>query len=717
MRKKVNVPLVLQMENVECGAASLAMVLRYFGKKSISLEQLRVDCNVSRDGVNAKGIKRAAEKNGLVCRAYKKTPESIREIVPPAVIHWNMCHFVVYCGYKNGYYYINDPASGRLKIGENEFDSSFTGIALTFEKTEEFEKTADSQKGVFGGFTFNSVIEYAPVLIFSSLVFFVITVLSIIEPFFSSAYIDYVLLDGNTKNINIIAGAMFTVIMLSFLASFLYSGLNYEIEKFINIKLSIGFMEKIFKLPVNFFGQRTPGELANRQLGSFEMSYLVCRYISPIFFQIVLIAVYSAAVFVFNIYIGIIGIGAIALNIAAVLYSSGKMSTLSSLYNQNSGFYQGSVASSVSMMETIKSCACEEAVFSRLTGLSAANIVTGQKIALVNIISSGIFYIINLTVSVAVLVTGVYEILSGVFSVGIAVAVLGMIAAFLVPVGNVINSISNIFKFKSIAERTDDTMKYKDDDIFLDERENQTKFMDGSVRVENVGFRYNEYGSNIIENISFSVNKGGSVALAGGSGSGKSTMAKLIAGLYKECDGHIYYGNSEKNELLRDYFYSKVAVVSQSVHLYDGTLFDNITMWDNSVGYDDVVKACRTACLHDDIVLRKNAYYENISEEGRNFSGGQKQRIEIARALVKKPAIMILDEATSDLDTETEARVMKNIISLGITLIIIAHRLSTIRNCDEILVFNNGTVEERGTHSELIEKKGVYYRLVSNGGE
>ncbi len=715
MKSKVNVPLVLQMENVECGAASLAMVLRFFGKKSISLEQLRTDCNVSRDGVTAKGIKRAAIKNGLECKAFKATPESIKKVSLPAVIHWNMGHFVVLCGYGRNCFYINDPAFGKYKVSYDEFDRSFTGIVLTFAKSEEF--LSDIDKNSYRGFTLSGIKPFIPQMIFLSFVLMTVTVLSMLMPFFNSVYIDSILLNGNVGNFSILIASMAVVILLSFISTALVSKLSYEIERNINISLSIGFMEKILRLPIVFFSQRTPGELANRQLGSFDIAQLVVRYITPVFFQTLLIIVYCIAAFMFNIYVALIGVAAIIVNVVMTIYVSGKMSSLSALEKKNTGLYQSSLASAVDMIETIKSCSCENAMFARLTGTAALNIEAREKADKINVYLSAMFYFINLIVSASILIVGVYEILKGEFSVGTAIGVLGMISAFLTPVGSFISSISTIFNLKSIADRTDDTMKYSDEDIFLSDDKKQTKTMDGSVRAENVCFKYASSGDYVVKNISFSLEKGKSVAFVGGSGSGKSTMAKLIGGLYSENEGQIYYGNAVKGELNKEYFYSKIAVVSQSVKLYEGTVFDNIAMWDKSVTYDEVVLACKKAYIHNEIVMRKEAYYEKITEGGKNFSGGQRQRFQIAGAVVKKPEIIILDEATSALDAETEKKVMDNIKSLGITLIIIAHRLSTIRNCDEILVFKNGEVVERGNHNTLKEQKGFYYELVSNMGE
>lgn len=715
MKNIKKVPLVLQMENVECGAASLAMVLRYFGKKSISLEQLRTDCVVSRDGVTAKAIKNAAVKNGLLCKAFRANPESIKKISLPAILHWNMGHFVVLCGYDKNSFYINDPALGKLKVSYDEFDLSFTGIVLTFEKSEDF--VSDKRKNSYSGFTLSSIRIFIPKLIFVSFVLMVVTALSMMFPFFDSVYIDNILLTGNTGSFNIFVLSMVMVILLSFISVSLAVKVSTEIERSINISLSVGFMEKILKLPIVFFYQRTPGELANRQLGSFEIAQLVLNYITPVFFQLVLIILYCIVAFVFNIYVALIGVAAIILNVITTVFDSEKISSLSALRRKNTELYQSSLASSVDMIETIKSCSCEEAIFTRLAGMAALNIEAKEKTSEINVYASASFYFINLIVSVLILIVGVYEILNGEFSVGTVIGVIGMISAFLTPVGSFVNSISTIFNLRSIVERTDDTMKYENEDIFLSKDKEQTKSMDGSVRADNVCFRYGGSGDYAIKGISFNLERGKSIAFTGGSGSGKSTMAKLIAGLYSENDGHIYYGNANKRELKKAYFYSKVAVVSQSVKLYEGTIFDNITMWDKSITYDEVVAACKKAVIHNDIVIRNGAYYEKITEDGKNFSGGQKQRFEIARAIVRKPDILILDEATSALDAETEKMVMENISSLGITLIIIAHRLSTIRNCDEILVFKDGEVIERGDYDTLKEQKGFYYELVKDLGE
>ena len=710
MRKSV--PEVLQMENVECGAASLAMILRYYGNYSVSLEQLRLDCHVSRDGVTAKGIKTAAEKYGLKCRVLKADPESIKMLAMPVIIHWNMSHFVVLTGFDKNNYYINDPAIGSTKVSRDEFDHSFTGIVMLFEKTAEFKSERGRKET---SFTYFRIKPFFPALILISFLGAVVTVTSMIIPYFNSSYIDIMLLETDTSGFEVFIIALLAVVLLRFFAEIIKEKASYETERNMNISLSVGFMEKILKLPIIYFMQRTPGELANRQLGSFETAQLVCENLSPIFFQAVLVAVYCAAAFKFDVPIALIGVAAVLLNTVISYISSNKMSDVSAINKKNTGMYYGALVSSIDMMDTIKSSACEESIFVRLTGTAAMCTQPRIQREIIKLYSSAAFETVNFAVSAAILLTGTFRVLNGEFSIGVTVGLMGMFSAFLVPIGAFINSVSAIFDLKSIYNRTDDTMRYDNEDIFLPENIEQTKTMGNDIRLENVAYTYGGSEKNAVTDISFEIKKGKSVALTGESGGGKSTVAKMIAGLFSETVGHIYYGDAEKKDIHKSNFYSKIAVVSQSVIMYEGTVFDNIAMWNKNVEYEDVVRACKTACIHNDIIARKGAYYEKITEGGANFSGGQRQRFEIARALVRSPEILVLDEATSALDANTEAEIMKNITSLGITLIIIAHRLNTVRNCDEILVFKDGGIAERGTHKSLLEQNGIYARLIKEG--
>ena len=707
-----SVPLILQMENSECGAASLSMILRYFGR-NISLEQMRVDCGVSRNGVTAKGIVAAAKKYDLKCQAYKAEPEGLKKLPMPAIIHWNMDHFVVLRGHRFNYWYLNDPAVGKIRISDREFSRNFTGIILTFEKGENFRSEHNTNKVGFTAFTLRKCLFE---IMFVSFVYMIISAFSMMLPMFNSVYIDDFILSGDNDNFSIFITAILSVVILSLIGSILCRWLSEYEERRINALLSTGFMEKIFTLPMNFFNQRTAGELTNRQLGSFEAARLVCNYLMPYIFQVLLVILYLSAAFFLNVYIAFIGVIAIIANIIISLYSSRMIGGITAVEEKNKGLYQSSLSSAAEMIDTIKSCACENTMFSVLSGSAALSLDTKERADHINVIASSLFQTVNLFVLSSMMIMGIFEILNGSFYIGQAIGMIGLTTAFFVPVGTFINSIPTLFQLKNIAVRTDDTMYYAEENIFLDSEKEQVKETDGSITAENVYFSYIP-GLSVVKNLNFKLEKGKSIAFTGSSGSGKSTAIKLIAGLYGESTGNIFYGNAKKSELSRDYFYSKIAVVNQSVKLYEGTVFDNITMWDKTIGYDEVVDACIKACINDDITARKDAYYEIISENGKNFSGGQIQRFEIARAILKKPEILILDEATSALDVAVEKEIMRNIRSMGITLVIAAHRLSTIKECDEILLFEDGEVKERGTYRELLDKNGAFRKLIKSEGE
>lgn len=239
---------------------------------------------------------------------------------------------------------------------------------------------------------------------------------------------------------------------------------------------------------------------------------------------------------------------------------------------------------------------------------------------------------------------------------------------------------------------------------------------EATLEVKNLTFGYNKMQEPLFKNLNFKIKAGEKVAFVGSSGSGKSTLAKLLSGIYAPWDGQILYGNLSLNELSPQELSEQLAVVDQDIFFFDIMLRDVLTFWDESISDDDLIRACKDACIHDDIVNRNNGYYEMLKEGGRNFSGGQQQRLEIARALIRNPRFLILDEATSALDPITEKNIEKNIKKRGCTTIFIAHRLSTIRDCDQIIVLEKGEIVERGNHQELIEINGVYAALVRTDG-
>ena len=712
MKSVKKVKPVLQMEVTECGAASLCMILDYYGK-SVTMEQLRLACGVSRNGVNAKNIAKASMLYGLKPRALKVGVNAAKELNFPAIIHWNMDHFVVLCGFTKKSAVIADPASGLRTVSEEEFSNNFTGIALEFTPSEKFEKNKKIKNK--DDYVKSCLKSFAPVMIIFLICEFCILIAGGVLPFLSSVYINRVLLDGKIQQLSFVIAVLLVCLLLAFFGGVIKAHTINRIAKQINAKLNFGFFEHILKLPIEFFFQRNTGELAMRQGEAMNTGRLLVTILPFICTSMLQTFVYLVLLIFMNIKIAFIGVVMVIINGIAVVIASKRYKEKVMRSDRERSVLQGLISQTIDAVETIKSCGCEDAVFERLMSAGSAAINARTEIEKTSVLTSTVFTFFNALASAVVIIAGVWEILSGSITTGYLIALQGVMAAMLVPVGNAMNMGFQIQLLSGMTHRTNDVMYYKADTKFAEDEQKEFIELDSDITLDNITFGYSPLDTPILKDFNISIQKGGSLAIIGGSGSGKSTIAKLIAGLFCEKNGKILFGSTERKNIGQDWFYSEVAVVTQSIRLFEGSVLDNITMFDNTTPYDDVVAAAKIACIHEEIIARPLGYREWVSENGKNFSGGQRQRIEIARAIMKKPKLLIMDEATSALDADTEMNIMKAVSDMGITTIVVAHRLSAIRYCDHIIVMKNGNIAEQGTHSELMAIGGEYAALQREG--
>lgn len=712
MKNVKKVKPVLQMEVTECGAASLCMILDYYGK-SVTMEQLRLECGVSRNGVNAKNIARAAMLHGLKPRALKVGIHAARGLKFPAIIHWNMDHFVVLCGFTKKGAVIADPASGLRQIPEDEFSNNFTGIALEFTPTESFEKNRTLKNK--NDYIKSCLKSFAPVMFIFLICEFCVLASGGVLPFLSSVYINRVLLDGKIQQLSFVTAVLLACLLLAFLGGVIRVSTINRVVKQLNAKLNLGFFEHILKLPIEFFLQRNSGELAMRQGEAMNTGRLIVSMLPFIFTSMLQVLVYLGLLFFMNLKIAAIGVTMVVVNFIAAVLASKRYREKVMRSDRERAMLQGLISQTIDAMETIKSCGCEDAVFERLISAGSISINARTEIEKTSVLTNTVFTFLNTFSSALVIVAGIWEILFSSLTTGSLIALQGVMVAMLAPVGSAMNMGFQIQQLSGITHRTNDVMRYMEDTKFAEEEQKELTELDSDITLEDITFGYSPLDTPILQNFNLHIKKGGSLAIIGGSGSGKSTVAKLIAGLFCEKDGKIYFGSRERKEIRRDDFYSETAVVTQNIRLFEGTVLDNITMFDHTIPYDDVVAAAKIACIHEGIIARPSGYREWVSENGRNFSGGQRQRIEIARAIVKKPRLLIMDEATSALDADTEINIMKAVSDMGITTIVVAHRLSAIRYCDSIMVMKNGEITEYGTHCDLMALNGEYAALQKEG--
>ena len=708
--KIAKVPMVMQMEAVECGAASLTMILAHYGKW-LPLEQVRADCGVSRDGSSAKSILRAARNYGLEAKGFRMEPEAL-EGTQPAIIHWNFEHFVVFRGFdKKGNACLNDPGSGPVKWPMEEFRKHFTGICLTFKPTEHFKKEGEQtsilsyiRKNLSGaGEAFWLTFTFALMTAF----------ITLLTPLFTRIFLDEILSGKNADWAMWFFMAMGALAAYQFFVVLLQTRYSKRIAGHLALKGNREYLYHLLRLPMSFFSMRHVGDLQQRMHLNEQITHSLVDVLAPQVINIGLLLLYLVLMFSYSTWLTLIGIVAAAVNLGFVKYFSKVRINLIRSMEHSEGKYFSATISCIDNMESIKAAGAEMGFFKYWSGLWAhkfnmnANADKQQtQMALLPVLANGL-------VNMAVLVLGAYLILQGDLTVGMLMAFQGFMGSFLQPVNAIVNASQTIVEMRSQMERVEDVMKYPED-----HRDNEGEVVQGKLggllELKHVTFGYSPLQPPLIEDFNLRIEPGHSVAFVGSSGCGKSTLAKLISGLYKPWSGEILFDDRPIESISNEELTNSVAVIDQNVVLFDDTVAQNIRMWDPSIEDFTMMIACNDAQIRADIVSRPEGFGTKIVKGGQNFSGGQRQRIEMATALAKEPAILIMDEATSALDPKTEDEVMRRIRRMGPTQIIVAHRLSTIRDCDEIIVMDQGKILQRGRHEELIEQDGMYRDLMKS---
>lgn len=708
---RVATPTLLQMEAVECGAAALGIVLAWHGCH-VPLEELRLRCGVSRDGSKASNVVRAAREYGLQAHGMRFEIEMLREHGFPMILFWNFNHFLVLEGLDEKRAWINDPATGPRIVGMDEFNRSFTGVALLFSPGPAFRKTgrppsvlaslAPRLRGAGGGLAF--VIAASLALVVPGLA----------VPVFSQVFIDSYLigrLDGWVKPL--LFGMAFTAVLRAAL-TWLQQTYLMRLESRLSLAASAQFFWHVLRLPVDFFNQRYAGDIAQRVGSNDSIARLLSGQLATNAVALVTLVFYAAVMLAYDPVLAAAGMSLTALNGLMLLLVARTRRDGFMRLQQDRGKLMSVLLSGIQTMETIKANGGEDDFFQRWAGWKARVNNTEQQLGLLRRALAVAPMLISAANVALVFGVGGLRVISGEMSIGMLVAFQSLLASFSQPVNQLTNLAGDLQQAQADLRRLDDVLAYPQEAAPAGAVAPPAGAdrLQGALELRDLRFGYSRLEAPLLDGFSLKLEPGQRVALVGGSGSGKSTVAKLIMGIHQPWSGEILFDGQARAEIAPALLHASLAGVDQDICLFSGSVRDNLTLWDASLPEPDMVRAAHDAAIHGAIVSRHGGYDAEVSEADANFSGGQRQRLEIARALAGNPRILVLDEATSALDPATEQDIDRNLRRRGCTCVIVAHRLSTIRDCDEILVMESGRIVERGSHDALLRVGGAYARLL-----
>lgn len=707
------------MEAAECGAACLAMVLAHHGKWA-PLPELREACGVSRDGSRASNIVRAARAYGLEAKGFRCEPHHLADIAMPCIVFVDLSHYVVLEGMTGGRVQLNDPAAGRRVLTAAEFDALFSGIVLTFQTGADFRRsgTAPSTWRDIAALVAGT---HGP-LALAMLAGVALILPGLVVPAATQVFVDYYLVQGQADWGVPLLGVLLATAVVQWGLTGLQNSLLVRLHTRIAILAAGRVVWRMLRLPVRFFGQRHAGALAGRVDLARPLGLQAAEQPVKAALALASSVFFTLAMLLYSPILTLVTLLAAAIPIAALALTQRRLEERVRKAGMAAIKVHGRAIQGIGMVETLKASGTDDVFFGQWAGLLAALVrdrqAAGRIEALLGAVPDGVM-LLNRGL---VLALSAGFVIAGSMTVGELAAFQTLITAFAATLSTLMRQITSLKQVRSPLDQLADVATTPLAWEFAGDRPDAPAApairggakLSGALAVRDLTFGYTSQGAMVVNGVDLDIAPGARVALVGASGSGKSAVGRLVAGLFDPLGGTILLDGHPLRVVPRDRLRALLAMVDQDILLFEGTVRDNLTLWDEAVPEARIIRAAKDAMIHDDIVARVGGYGGRVEEAGRNWSGGQRQRLEIARALVMEPSLLILDEATSALDPTVEQALMDNVRRRGCACLIIAHRLSAIRDCDEIIVLKDGRVLERGGHEALMTAGGAYRQLVES---
>lgn len=707
-----HVPVVLQQNAVECGAACLAMVLRYYGRKT-SIGECSGVSGAGRDGVNARLLAEAARLQGLEAKVLAAPLEAVGQVPLPAIAHWNFNHFVVVERWSPRHAEIVDPAVGRRRVGHYEMDRAFTGVVVVLEPGPRFERRRAaaglSWLSYLGALTSASGVRGALLQVLAASL--LLQVFGLAVPLLTKAIVDHVLPGRMGSPLGILGAGMLLWLLAFAATTCLRSLLLIHLQGRIDSEMMIGFFRHLLSLPLRFFQQRTTGDVLMRLASNAVIREALTAQTLSVLLDGGMVLLYAAVLLAADRQFGLVAFAVGAVQLGLLLGSSRPLHRLLRRQLSAQAESQGYAVEALKAVATLKASGREASALDRWSNLFLGQLnLSLRRSQVAALVQTGTATLQSLA-PLLLLWLGALRVLDGTMPLGSMLALSALAGAFLAPLGALVGTGQRLQLVGAHLDRVRDVLEAEPEQAA---GAGLAPVLAGRIEVRNLSFRYGEGSPLTLDGVSFAVEPGQKVAIVGASGSGKSTLLQLLLGLHPPASGEVLYDGTPLDRLDYGSLRRQVGVVLQDFALFSDSIRQNLAFAHPEAPLEQVARAAHAARIHEEIQRMPMGYETLVAEGGSALSGGQRQRICLARALVGRPAVLLLDEPTSQLDGEAERQIEENLKAIPATRILASHRLSAVRDADLILVLANGSVAEQGTHEELVARGGLYVHLFRN---